>query len=92
MLIPNIRLFTSFAISPDPGLPQWKKFLPIPLKTFFACSNYSASPPTINVRVPACAPVIPPDIGVSRKTRSLFAASALNPAEATGEIVLTSHM
>jgi len=92
ILIPKMRLFTSLAISPEPGLPQWKKFFPIPAKTIFACSNYSGSPPTINVRVPAWAPVIPPDIGVSKNTKSRLAASALNSAEATGEIVLTSQM
>jgi len=36
--------------------------------------------------------VIPPDIGVSKKTRSLLAASALNSAEAIGLIVLVSQM
>jgi len=92
IVIPRIRLLTSFAISPEPGLPQWKKFLPIPASTYFAFSNYSVSPPTMNVNVPLCAPVIPPDIGVSKKTRFLFAASAWNSAEAIGLIVLVSQM
>ncbi len=92
MVMPRIKLFTSFAISPDPGFPQWKKFFPIPESTYFAVSNCAASPPTMNVRVPLCAPVIPPDIGVSKKTRSLLAASALNSAEAIGLIVLVSQM
>lgn len=46
----------------------------------------------MNVNVPAWAPVIPPDIGLSANIRSLFLAAAANSLVATGEIVLVSTM
>ena len=91
--IPRIRLLQILAISPLPGPPQLNKFLPMPSRTGL---HYSNSPsllqPTMNVRVPLWAPMIPPDIGVSQKRSPCSLDSSWNFFEAIGEMVLVSQI
>lgn len=59
-------LLQSFAICPAPGFWQLKKLLPIAWSIYLLLSKIALfSAPTIKVKVPACAPVTPPETGAS---------------------------
>lgn len=84
-------LLQSLAICPPPALPQLKKFLPIHsrigLTLLNICSFYA---PTIKVKVPADAPVTPPDTGASMYVKLCCFAFLFRSSAAIGEIVLQS--
>jgi len=91
--IPRIRLLQILAISPFPGPPQLKIFLPMPSRTGLTYSNsFSSLQPTMNDRVLLWAPMIPPDIGVSQNKSPCSFDYSWNFFEAIGEMVLVSQI
>ena len=58
-------LLQIFAACPCPGPPTWTMLRPIAARTGSARAKPAAEPPAMKVRVPASAPVTPPDTGAS---------------------------
>src|SRR5471032_1938010 len=90
IVIPSTRLLQIFATCPVPVSPQWTTFLPIADNTGLTCSYALALPPTMNVSVPAAAPLVPPDTGASTKVLPCCVASSANAFTLTGSMVLES--
>ncbi len=63
--IPSSILLATLATWPLPLSPQCTMFLPMALRIGCTKSNSAWLPPTIKVRVPAAAPVVPPETGAS---------------------------
>ena len=78
-------LLQILAVWPLPEGPAWMIVRPIARSIGSARAKASASPPTMKVRVPASAPIVPPDTGASIICKPLAAASA-----ATARAVSTS--
>ena len=77
-------LFTAFTACPAPTGPTCTIF---PAKASIAsraCSRARASPPTITVKVPRSAPVVPPETGASRKATPRSASRAAMARLASG--------
>ena len=64
-LIPANILLQILVACPRPPEPQCTIFFPIPCNIGLAFSKLSLSPPHMKVRVPASAPMTPPDTGAS---------------------------
>ena len=65
-------------------------FLPMASRNGLARSKLAASPPTIKLRVPAVAPLTPPDTGASTNKISAAAAAAPTSCAVATSIVLES--
>jgi hypothetical protein len=63
----SMRLFASFAAMPIVGPPSSKTCPAIGSTRPVASARAAASPPSMNVSVPASAPAIPPEMGESTK-------------------------
>ncbi|MNS26471.1 hypothetical protein D3C72_583980 [compost metagenome] len=87
MWMASSMLLHILAIWPAPSAPAWNRFCPMQARMGLAASKSADSPPTIKVRVPAAAPVTPPETGASRKRMPrAFAASPTARAEATSMV------
>ncbi|MNP35926.1 hypothetical protein D3C76_1292790 [compost metagenome] len=88
--MPSSRLLQILAIWPVPTSPQCTMLRPICSSTGLRLANNSALAPTMNVRVPAAAPPVPPETGASPMSTP-FAAAALDTSRAVcGSMVLQS--
>ena len=58
-------LLQILAAWPLPDGPAWMIVRPIARRIGSARAKASASPPTMNVKVPASAPIVPPETGAS---------------------------
>ena len=73
---PRIMLLQILAACPLPAGPACTMVLPICSRIGLARPNAAALPPTIKVRLAACAPAMPPDTGASSMARPLASAAA----------------
>ncbi len=90
MEMPSSMLLQIFATWPVPAPPQCTMFLPMWARVGLMVSNSAGSAPTMNVRVPASAPPVPPDTGASAMGLPCAAAAAATSRAECGSMVLES--
>ena len=88
----SIMLFTIFAACPVPAAPVWTTRPAMGCTISSARRACCSSPPIMNVRVPAAAPLIPPDTGASTNAKPASAAARCSSsAVATSMVELSTR-
>mmetsp|Transcript_25140 Transcript_25140/g.56757 ORF Transcript_25140/g.56757 Transcript_25140/m.56757 type:complete len:203 (-) Transcript_25140:133-741(-) len=90
IVMPSTRLLQIFATCPLPLPPQCTMFLPMAARTGRDLVRARSSPPTMNVRVAFCAPIVPPETGASMNSWPLPWQTSESSRAHAGSTVLQS--
>eukprot|EP01022_Parablepharisma_sp_SALTPOND_P009847 TRINITY_DN14066_c0_g1_i1.p1 TRINITY_DN14066_c0_g1~~TRINITY_DN14066_c0_g1_i1.p1 ORF type:complete len:1308 (-),score=476.92 TRINITY_DN14066_c0_g1_i1:655-4578(-) len=85
--IPSSMLLHTLTVWPLPLSPAWQMALPIFCRQGWAASKAAVLPPTMKVRVPAVAPLVPPETGASSISKPPALAAAATLRAASGAMV-----